>query len=103
MSELVKKFLEHFKNPDSINLPLPVPDPMPMPDREYPLLVRVSTTDVKALGVSRLKIANLTSDIVEMKVSGCQTLNKKCSTEYFFPKIILPLVTGPLRCQNAQT
>lgn len=70
MSDLVKKFLEHFKNPDSMNMPLPLPDPLPMPDRVYPLLARVLTTNVSAFGVSRLKIENFTSDIVEMKVSS---------------------------------
>lgn len=68
MSELIKRFLEHFKNPNSVNMPLPVPDPLPMPDRVYQLLAKVSTTNVQAFGVSRLKIENLTSDIVEMKV-----------------------------------
>lgn len=67
-SELIKKFLDHFKNPDSIHMPLPIPDPMIMPDRIYNLVVEVSTTNVTAFGVSRIRVQNFTSDIVEMKV-----------------------------------
>lgn len=68
MSEFIKKFLEHFKQPDAMNTPLPVPDPMVMPDRTYPLGVKVTTTNVTAYGISRLRIENFTSNVVEMKV-----------------------------------
>lgn len=49
-------------------MPLPIPDPMFMPDRVYNLLAEVSTTNVTAFGVSRIRVENFTSDIVEMKV-----------------------------------
>ena len=68
-SNLVRDFLEHFKNPDANNLPLPIPDPFIMPDRIYPVMgVKVATTNVTAYGISRVKIENFTSDLVEMKV-----------------------------------
>lgn len=68
-SNLVRDFLEHFKNPDANKLPLPIPDPFIMPDRIYPIMgVEVATTNVTAYGISRVKIENFTSDLVEMKV-----------------------------------
>lgn len=67
-SELVKKFLDHFKTSNSTNLPLPIPDPFFMPDRVYSVGVKMSTTNVTAYGVSRLKVENFTMDAVEMKV-----------------------------------
>lgn len=85
MSDLVKKFMEHFKNPDSMNMPLPVPDPLPMPDREYPLLAKVYTSNVSAFGVSHLKIENLTSDFVEMKVHfGLRMPKLEITGDYFY-------------------
>lgn len=61
--------MEHFKNPDSIHMPLPIPDPLVMPDRVYSLgLNKVSTMNVTAFGVSRIRVENFTSDLVDMKV-----------------------------------
>ncbi len=65
----MKKFIEHFKSQDSMNLPLPIPDPLIMPDRIYPILgVKVSTINVTAHGVSRIRVENFTANAVEMKV-----------------------------------
>lgn len=75
-SDLVRDFLEHFKNPDANNLPLPIPDPFIMPDRIYPVMgVKVSTTNVTASGISRVKIESFSSDIVGMKVQVTILIN----------------------------
>ena len=75
-SELIKNFVEHFKNPEAATRPLPIPDPMFMPDRIYPILtLKVSTTNVTAFGVSHIRVRNFTSDAVKMKVTRISTCN----------------------------
>lgn len=69
-SELIKNFMEHFKNAEAASRPLPIPDPMVMPDRIYPILAtKVSTTNVTAFGVSHIRVRNFTADAVKMKVN----------------------------------
>lgn len=77
ISDTVLKFLEHFKNPDSVNMPLPLPDPMSMPNRTYQIMTAsVTTTNVKAYGVSRMRINNFILDVVDMKMNFGVRLSK---------------------------
>lgn len=61
-SELMKTFLDHFKNSDFqyiCGCPFLI---------LHNLGVKLSTTNVTAFGISKIRVENFTSDIVEMKV-----------------------------------
>ena len=84
-SEMIRNFLDHFKNPDAATKPLPIPDPLIMPDRVYPILhLNVLTTHVTAHGVSHIRVRNFTADAVKMQVYKFEISIMQQSYCYYF-------------------
>nr|XP_018914135.1 PREDICTED: uncharacterized protein LOC109042037 [Bemisia tabaci]XP_018914137.1 PREDICTED: uncharacterized protein LOC109042037 [Bemisia tabaci]XP_018914138.1 PREDICTED: uncharacterized protein LOC109042037 [Bemisia tabaci]XP_018914139.1 PREDICTED: uncharacterized protein LOC109042037 [Bemisia tabaci] len=71
LSEEVRAVLEHYKDPDPVGLPNdPVPDPMPIPDIKHSFSLHTMTLrNITVHGLSKFRIDNAFSDLVDMQVS----------------------------------
>lgn len=76
MTKKVYDIIEHFKDNDPVGLPaLEIPDPISIPDVHQTLNIgKLTMTKVKAHGVSKFRVQNVTVEIDKKMEATCGLL-----------------------------
>lgn len=76
MAKQIFAIIEHFKDPDPIGLPVPIPDPIEVNQTvEQSLSVgKMIMRDIKAYGVSKFRIQNVTVEMDRRMEATCGLL-----------------------------
>lgn len=76
MTKKVYDIIEHFKDDDPVGLPaLEIPDPVSIPDVQQTLNIgKLSMTKVKAHGISKFRVQNVTVEVDKKMEATCGLL-----------------------------